>query len=218
MHAWDKEGAKEVFYEGRADVGTAILSSGSWAHAPQENFPTEFNMDKAEELLVQSGIPEEDWEIPITAAWAGAEPMFQAVAGSWEQLGVRIIPATYEEVQTRPWTNRGQVGDLHIISQGGDRGEPDTFLQLALTEKGTWNLGGGPVPEVEGLVQDAVSTYDTEERRRIYAEIQEIQADLLYSILPGLYTHRYFVSRNEIGGAQFDLNGFEWFKELHRIA
>ncbi len=218
MHAWDKEGAKEVFYEGRADVGTAILSSGSWAHAPQENFPTEFNMDKAEELLVQSGIPEEDWEIPITAAWAGAEPMFQAVAGSWEQLGVRIIPATYEEVQTRPWTNRGQVGDLHIISQGGDRGEPDTFLQLALTEKGTWNLGGGPVPEVEGLVQDAVSTYDTEERRRIYAEIQEIQADLLYSILPGLYTHRYFVSRNDIGGAQFDLNGFEWFKELHRIA
>ena len=102
MHAWDKEGAKEVFYEGRADVGTAILSNGSWAHAPQENFPTEFNMDKAEELLVQSGIPEEDWEIPITAAWAGAEPMFQAVAGSWEQLGVRIIPATYEEVQTRP--------------------------------------------------------------------------------------------------------------------
>ncbi len=218
MHAWDKEGAKEVFYEGRADVGTAILSNGSWAHAPQENFPTEFNMDKAEELLVQSGIPEEDWEIPITAAWAGAEPMFQAVAGSWEQLGVRIIPATYEEVQTRPWTNRGQAGDLHIISQGGDRGEPDTFLQLALTEKGTWNLGGGPVPEVEGLVQDAVSTYDTEERRGIYAEIQEIQADLLYSILPGLYTPRYFFSRNDIGGAQFDLNGFEWFKELHRIA
>ena len=217
MHAWDKEGAKEVFYEGRADVGTAILSNGSWAHAPQENFPTEFNMDKAEELLVQSGIPEEDWEIPITAAWAGAEPMFQAVAGSWEQLGVRIIPAAYEEAQTRPWTNRGQAGDLHIISQGGDRGEPDTFLQLALTEKGTWNLGGGPVPEVEGLVQDAVSTYDTEERRGIYAEIQEIQADLLYSILPGLYTPRYFFSRNDIGGAQFDLNGFEWFKELHRI-
>ena len=217
MHAWDKEGAKEVFYEGRADVGTAILSNGNWAHAPQENFPTEFNMDKAEELLVQSGIPEEDWEIPITAAWAGAEPMFQALAGSWEQLGVRVIPATYEEVQTRPWTNRGQVGDLHIVSQGGDRGEPDTFLQLALTEKGAWNLGGGPVPEVEGLVQDAVSTYDTEERRRIYAEIQEIQADLLYSILPGLYTPRYFFSRKDIGGAQFDLNGFEWFKELHRI-
>ena len=218
MHAWDKEGAREVFYEGRADLGTAILSNGNWAHAPQENFPTEFNMDKAEELLVQSGIPEEDWEIPITAAWAGAEPMFQALAGSWEQLGVRVIPATYEEVQTRPWANRGQAADLHIFSQGGDRGEPDTFLQLGLTEKGTWNLGGGPVPEVEGLVQDAVSTYDTEERRRIYAEIQEIQADLLYSILPGLYTPRYFFSRSNVGGAQFDLNGFEWFKELHRIA
>ena len=217
MHAWDKEGAKEVFYEGRADVGAAILSNGNWAHAPQEHFPTEFNMDKAEELLVQSGIPEEDWEIPITASWAGAEPMFQALAGSWEQLGVRIIPATYEEVQTRPFANRGHAADLHFVGQGGDRGEPDTFMQLALTEKGTWNLSGGPVPEVEGLVQDAVSTYDTEERRRIYAEIQEIQADLLYSILPGLYTHRFYFSRNDIGGAQFDLNGFEWFKELHRI-
>ena len=217
MHAWDKEGANEVFYEGRADLGSAILSVGNWAHAPQENFPTEFNMEKAQELMVRSGVPEEDRAIPITAAWAGAEPMFQAAAAGWEQLGVRIIPAAYEDAQTRPWTNRGQAGDLHIFSQGGDRGEPDTFLQLALTEKGIWNLGGGPVPEVEGLVQDAVSTYDTEERRRIYAQIQEIQAELLYSILPGLYTPRYYFSRSDIGGAQFDLNGFEWFKELHRI-
>ena len=217
MHAWDKEGANEVFYEGRAGLGNAILSSGSWAHAPQDKFPTEFNMEKAQELMVRSGVPEEDRAIPITASWAGAEPMFQAVAARWEQLGVRIIPATYEDVQTRPWANRGQAGDLHFFGQGGDRGEPDTFLQLALTEKGTWNLGGGPVPEVEGLVQDAVSTYDTEERRRIYAQIQEIQAELLYSILPGLYTPRYQFSRSDIGGAQFDLNGFEWFKELHRI-
>ena len=216
MHAWDKDAANEVFYGGRADVGASILSSGSWAHAPQPGFPTEFNMEKARELIVQSGLTEDELVMEIGPCWAGIVPLFEAVVPNWEQLGVRVIRATFEEVGSRVAKNRGQVGDLQSFCTGGDRGEPDTFLQLCLTEKGAWNHSAGPVPEVEGLVQDAVSTYDTEERRRIYAEIQEIQAERLYSILPGLYIPRYQFSRPGAGGAQFDLNGFEWFKELHR--
>ena len=83
-------------------------------------------------------------------------------------------------------------------------------------EKAAYNPGACATPEVEGLVQDAGATYDTEERRRIYAEIQEIHAERLYTMLPGLYSPRYQFSRSDVGGAQFDLNGFEWFKELHR--
>ena len=214
MHAWDKQGANEVFYEGRADLGASILSNGSWAHVPQPGFPTEFNMEKARELLVKSGLPEDERVMDIGPS---ARPTLEAVIPNWEQLGVRVNRFTTNEVSARAWKNRGQVGDLHYFGAGGDRGDPDTFLQLALTEKGNWNLGAGPVPEVEGLVQDAVATYDTEERQRIYAEIQEIQAERLYSILPGLYTPRFIFSRSDVGGAQFDLNGFEWFKEYHRI-
>ena len=216
MHAWDKEAANDVFFGGRADLGASILSSGNWAHSPQENFPTEFNMEKAQELIVKSGLSEDELVMDIGPCWAGIEPMFEAVVPNWEQLGVRVIRATSDEVGTRAATNRGQAGDVQSFCAGGDRGEPDTFLQLCLTEKGAWNHGGGPVPEVEDLVQDAVSTYDTEERQRIYTEIQEIQAERLYSILPGLYTPRYQFSRGGVGGVQFDLNGFEWFKELHR--
>ncbi len=218
MHAWDKDGMNQVFFDGRADLGSAILSNGNWAHSPQENYPTEFNMDKAEELLVRSGVPEEDRSVVIGPSYAGAEGTFAALAANWEQLGVTVVnEGSYADLLSRVWKNRGQVGDSHMYSPGGDRGEPDTFLQLALTEKGAWNLGAAPVTEVEDLVQDAVSTYDTEERRRIYDEIQAIHAERLYSILPGLYSPRYNFSRNDVGGAQFDLNGFDWFKEYYRI-
>ena len=216
MYAWDKEAANEVFYEGRADLGVSILSSGNWAHAPQPGYPTEFNMEKAKESIAKSGLTGDELVMDIGPCWSGIVPMFEAVVPNWEELGVRVIRSTPEEVQSRAAANRGQPGDVQSFCVGGDRGEPDTFLQLCLTEKGSWNHGAGPVPEVEGLVQDAVSTYDTAERQRIYAEIQEIQAERLYSILPGLYTPRYQFSRPGVGGAQFDLNGFEWFKELHR--
>ncbi len=216
MHAWDKEGMNEVFFGGRADLGDSILTSGSWAHVSQENYPTEFNLEKARELLVQSGIPEDDRVIEIGTGWAPDTPKVEALAANWEQLGVRVIRATVDEVNARLYKNRGNAGDLHWFGGGGDRGDPDTFLKLNLTEQATYNPGGAPVPEVEGLVEDAAATYDTEERLRIYAEIQEIHAERLYTNLPGLYSPRYQFSRSGVGGADFDLNRTEWFKELHR--
>ena len=216
MHAWDKEGMNEVFLGGRGDLGVSILSSGSWAHVSQENYPTEFNLEKARELLVQSGIPEDDRVIEIGTGWAPDTPKVEALAANWEQLGVRVIRATVDEVNARLYKNRGNAGDLHWFGGGGDRGDPDTFLKLNLTEQATYNPGAAPVPEVEGLVQDAAATYDTEERLRIYAEIQEIHAERLYTNLPGLYSPRYQFSRSDVGGTDFDLNRTEWFKELHR--
>ena len=216
MHAWDKEGMNEVFFGGRADLGDSILTSGSWAHVSQENYPTEFNLEKARELLVQSGIPEDDRVIEIGTGWAPDTPKVEALAANWEQLGVRVIRATVDEVNARLYKNRGNAGDLHWFGGGGDRGDPDTFLKLNLTEQATYNPGAAPVPEVEGLVQDAAATYDTEERLRIYAEIQEIHAERLYTNLPGLYSPRYQFSRSDVGGTDFDLNRTEWFKELHR--
>ena len=101
MHAWDKDAANEVFYEGRADVGASILSSGNWAHAPQPGYPTEFNMEKAKELIARSGLTEDELVMDIGPCWSGIVPMFEAVVPNWEELGVRVIRATFEEVGSR---------------------------------------------------------------------------------------------------------------------
>ncbi len=218
MYAIDKEALNDVFYGGRADLGDSILSTASWVHKTAPAFPTEFNMDKAQEYMVKSGIPEEDRVVDISPGWAPVVPMLQAVGAGWEPLGVRLITSPSSDLATRPWKNRGQPGDLHFFSHGGHRGEPDTFCQLALTQKGTWNLGAADVSAVEGLVQDAVATYDREERKELYGQIQDLQAENLYSILPTLFTPRFGFSGPGVNGLSWDLNGFEWYKELSREA
>ena len=118
MLAWDKEGMNEVFFGGRADPGVAILTSGSWAQAPQENYPTEFNLEKAKELLVQSGIPEDDRVIELGSGWAPNRPLLEALAANWEELGVRVIRVPDDEFNLRNNKNRGNPGDVKLVRLG----------------------------------------------------------------------------------------------------
>ena len=128
----------------------------------------------------------------------------------------RTVIAPVAEATVRPWKNLGQPGDLHLLAIGGHRGEPDTTARLALTQSGAWNLGAAPTPELESLVDQAIRSYDREERREIYGRIQDLHAEHLYSVLPGLYIASYGVSGPGVTGLGWDLNGIESYTELGR--
>ena len=199
MHAWDKEGANEVFFGGRADLGDSILSSGSWAHTSQENYPTEFNMEKAQELMVKSGIPEDERVIEIGPGWAGADPQgggggprtgnSWACASSGPPSRRSNAPldqpwpggrSAYVQPGRRPWRPR------YLPAVGAD-GEGGVELW-----RGSGARGRRPRPGRGRHLRHGGA-------QRIYAEIQEIHAERLYSILPGLYSPRYQFSRQRRG-------------------
>jgi ABC-type transport system substrate-binding protein len=173
-------------------------------------------MARARQHMTNSGIPEADRQLEMFGTTAEAVTMLQALAKAWEPLGVRVKTTTNADGMTRLWTNRGMAGDVQMVTEGGTRADPHTTMQLALTKTGGWNVGGAAVPEIEPLVAKGAQTYNVQERQQIYAEIQELHAQHLYSILPGLYTSVAGFFRKGVTGLAFDANGKETWVNLGR--
>ena len=82
---------------------------------------------------------------------------------------MQFIPAFFEN------------GEYHMTITGWSRyPEPDWIASLAYTESGVYNPTGpqdvaSPIhPELDQLVADARATFDVEERRAYYAQINDI--------------------------------------------
>ncbi len=207
MWAWDKESINDAIFGGRFVIADSLLSVASWAHKSARDYPG-YDMEKAKELMAMSGVPPEDRVLVMSPTQADTGQALQAMAFGWEELGVRVETVDYfTDAANRAWTNRGQVGDVHLFSRGGHRAEPHVTMSLALTQSGAWNLGGAPVPEVEPLVAKGIQTYDEEERRETYHELQDLHSEHMYSLLPGFYENRYQFAKKEIGGLGWDHNG-----------
>ena len=216
LYGWDKRGISERFFGGRAESAASLFTPASWAYRPAAGYPTEYDRAKAQEFMARSGVAEEDRVLEIAPVDEVMGRWLAAMAEDWQALGVRTVIAPVADATVRPWKNLGQPGDLHLLAIGGHRGEPDTTARLALTQSGAWNLGAAPTPELEALVDRASRSYDREERREIYGRIQDLHAEQLYSVLPGLYIASYGVSRAGLTGLGWDLNGIESYTELGR--
>ena len=216
LYGWDKPGINERFFGGRAESAASLLTPASWAYRPAAEYPTEYDPAKAQELMARSGVAEQDRVLEIAPVDEVMGRWLAVMAENWQALGVRTVIAPVADATVRPWKNLGQPGDLHLLAIGGHRGEPDTTARLALTQSGAWNLGAAPTAELEPLVDEAIRSYDREERREIYGRIQDLHAEHLYSVLPGLYIASYGVSRPTVTGLGWDLNGIESYTELGR--
>ena len=218
LYGWDKPGINARFFGGRAEPAASLLTPASWAYQPASTYPTAYDPAKAQEYMQRSGVAEADRVIEIAPVDEVMGRWLAVMAENWQALGVRTVIAPVGDATTRPWKNLGQPGDLQVLAIGGHRGEPDTTARLALTQSGAWNLGAAPTPELEPLVNEAIQTYDREQRRGIYARIQELHAEHLYSVLPGLYISVYSVNRPGVTGLSWDLNGIESYTDLARRA
>src|SRR5690606_25115982 len=86
-HAIDSESLNNAFYNGRYLNPGSHLTPASWAYREMANWPR-YDMAKAQELMERSGIPVEErfmWVAPSNSTSGG---MLQAIARSWEDLGV----------------------------------------------------------------------------------------------------------------------------------
>lgn len=69
MHAWDYKSVVQGVLENTADIAHGPIPPGIWGRASDLPIP-EFNLDRAAQLLVASGIPKEDWR--LKAAYVGS--------------------------------------------------------------------------------------------------------------------------------------------------
>ena len=180
MWAWDPVAQNKVFDNGAGKVAMSALSSLVGAHIDVPGYPT-FDLEKAKMYMERSGVAPADRKVVIS----GDPLYFQLLQESWNKIGVTSEHVTTANAAGRLNRNSGaKPEDINIHMSVGSRitsrAEPNWQLSTMLRSDGVYNYGWVPTGKIDELTLKGVATYNLQERKDIYAEIQRIHADQLY--------------------------------------
>jgi ABC-type transport system substrate-binding protein len=195
----DRDNYIKNFLSGDEPIANGILTPASWAYAPDiQNF--NFDTAKAKQFLQASGLPQSAWRIKTegNTTPSTADQFFEA---SLKSIGIALDFVT----------GTGQFGGALMKGFGGDgslgmdlsswgmRVDPDGSVAQFYTQQGTYNAGLAKVPETEELVVKARSTYDINERKKLYHDIQQKGMENVYSTFMLNYTIVYTHASAKVG-------------------
>lgn len=156
---------------GQARSGEGVLPHDDpWAH-PVE--PVAYDPEKARMLLREAGY-ENGLTIKVVHPTTAPLPAISArVAQDLEAVGIRLEASSYDDPPW--WPYMYMQGNWQMAIQGtASRPHFDTLLQREFCSDGVFNAGRYSNDELDVLAYRARHSTDNEERRELYARIQEI--------------------------------------------
>ena len=180
--AVDKKAIIDVVYQGAGVAAKSPLPPTIWGYnaaLPE----SEHNIEKAKQLLAEAGYPNgfetELWVQPVVRA-SNPNPrrMSEIIQADWEKIGVKAKLVTYE---WGDYIKRTKAGELTAGTYGwsGDNGDPDNFLSPLF---GSSNIGNSNYarfnnPELDALLDKAISLSNKDERAKLYEQAQVLLHD-----------------------------------------
>ncbi len=171
------------FLVGDEPIVNGFLTPATWAYdSTIENY--NYDLTKAKDYLQRSGLPQSAWKIrtqPFGTTITDAELFF---ATSAKDAGIIFDWAQPERDgwQKRVLKGLGGDGSAAMYYAGLSlRVDPDGHIGPVYTQKGAYNSGQAAVPDTEPLVVKARQTYDQNERKKIYADVQRKGVEAVYS-------------------------------------
>ncbi|MEM6462321.1 MAG: ABC transporter substrate-binding protein [Pseudomonadota bacterium] len=179
--------------------------------------PTAYDKDKALALLAEAGITDTTGDGRLER---DGEP-FRVVMRSYEgrpsmrpaaelyQAHMEAAGITTELQILRDWTvavddfREGRADMLMFSSNATPTGNPAYFPNLSLRTGALENYGSWSNAEFDGLLKEAIVTFEPEERARIFNRMQEIVAEEL-PILTAFFKNRVVVTREDV--SDFKMN------------
>lgn len=211
-YAIDREAENQAINFGRFQIGKGIITPAlAWAYQPPDNVPY-FDLDKAREFLAASNYPE---GASFTCTIATSQDAVTRAA-LWQDMLAEIgIDMQIEPLQT--YTNRmWVVQDVNSLLAGFSlRADPDGTVGEVVHSEGFYNAGHVPNEELDHAIEMARQSYDLEERKRWYAEVERILADQVYDVY-STYTSQYraFQPRVQNASTIFGAEGKDRYHEL----
>ncbi len=197
----NREELLAAFAPGLGDVGARPLTKLSWAY--DESIPTyAFDEKRARELLAQSGVPE-GTEVRVATSTTSFYPklgeMFQAQLARFKLKAVvdaLDVPALGERFRTKA---EYQLG---IEYSGAPQGDPFSFLQGKYATDS--NPGRVPASEFDALFARALRTFDQNERKKLYSEIQKMDYEGAHRI--------WLLESPTLAAAKKKVQGLRWLR------
>lgn len=174
-HALDREKINDIVMMGRGVISEGPTPPGLWWFDPDlKSLP--HDPDKARALLKEAGLE----GISVTFSAPQITAFQQITQLVQEQLAAVGITATLEPVSAADWYARIVDQSTNFTpTRWTQRPDPDGLLYVLFHSKGFQNTTNYRVPEVDEMLDKARSTYDQDERRALYLQIQaRVTADL----------------------------------------
>ncbi|MDB5372511.1 MAG: Peptide/nickel transport system substrate-binding protein [Belnapia sp.] len=190
--AINREGIRRQIMEGNSLPTGQAMPEGAMGYDPGIPVPA-YDVEAAKKLLAEAGLPD-GFNITLHGPndrYVNDDGIVQAIAQMWSRIGVRTA------VSTSPasvFFTAGGVRDEHSIALTGwstSTGEPDTHLSLMLATPDPQRGRGTRLrpshysnPDLDKLVDRALTTIDLEAREKLYFEAIRIGFQRDLAVIP----------------------------------
>lgn len=171
--AIDREALNETLQGGYGEVAWMPFPSTHWAYQPDLVPSYDFDPELARKLLAEAGY--QDGVTINAAVFANSTAIRRAelIQAQLAEVGITLEITSMELIAAV----RGFLDDFTfdaLLSEWTGRIEPNQTLALQLRENARFNPGRNRVERVEALLDEAVSYYELEERKRVYQDLMEV--------------------------------------------
>jgi peptide/nickel transport system substrate-binding protein len=221
-YAIDREGMIRDLLLGQAKLAHSILPEESWAYTIGQKYS--YDPGKAKALLDEAGFRDPDGDGPqmrfgkpvifkISGSSVAARNYANVIMDYLKSVG---IPVGIETAELNTLFDQLRVGQFQIFYGqwvGGNQ-DPIFYKDLFATseiptqQRASRNRSRYSNPELDGLLEQAVNTFDRQQALGLYTRIQEIVSRDA-PVLPLWYQANIVIARNNVGNIQVDASG-DW--------
>lgn len=181
-HALNRESYLQLVYQGTATLAKSPLPPTVWGNDPKAKF-SEYNIEKAKELLNKAGLPNgfetELWTLPVARPYnPNGKKMGELMQSDLAKIGIKVKLVSYD---WPTYLAKAHKGEHQMVQLGWttDNGDPDNFLDILLScgavASGS-NMSRWCDKEYDQYVNKAKVVSDVKARTAQYIKAQEVFA------------------------------------------
>jgi len=219
-YAIDRESIIRTLILEQARIAHSILPRESWAYSPGQIYP--FDPSKAKQLLDEAGLkdPDDDgpqmrFAEPMVLKVSGSSPASRNCAGQIQQYLKNVgLPVKIQIAELNTLLDELQRGEFQIfLGQwvGGNQ-DPVFYKDLTATSeiptptRPGRNRSRYSNQKLDDLIDQAMNTFDPEQAKRLYAQIQDIVSREV-PIFPLYYQANIVIAKKNVGNIKVDASG-----------
>lgn len=171
-HAVDRAALLQAIMQGRGAIGNdQPIGPGSpfWADVQ----PLAFDVAKAKALLTEAGYPN-GLEVTLSTADIGGPRLNDAAIAIQEMVKAAGITLAINKVPAGEFWTKTYMQVPFFVSWWPVFSEPDGVLPLGYASTGSFNESGMSDPKLDDLIIAGRGEQKAEQRKAVYAEIQQI--------------------------------------------
>ena len=168
--ALDRDGIVQVVMDGEADPGNQWVADTNTFYAKNVPMPKR-DVERAKALLKEAGVANPSFTL-MTPTTADAQRIAQVVQAMAREAGFDVKIQSTEFATSLDLADKGQF-DAYVLAWSG-RADPDGNIFSFDACKQPLNYAGYCKPDVDDLLKRSRTTLDTNERRKVYAELAAI--------------------------------------------